>query len=99
MAAPEPGQFDAQAPGATQASGTASQSLENDQQSLERQLAELQVGLRQSQAAACLLACLLAVPFSSLQEIDTGFTHPLLTLRCFSIIAARGRSQRMAGRG
>ena len=43
MTAPAPGQFDAQAPGATAASGTASERLEGDLQSLEQQLAELQV--------------------------------------------------------
>lgn len=43
MAAPAPGQFDAQATGVTSASGTASQSLEGELHSLEQQLAELQV--------------------------------------------------------
>lgn len=43
MTAPAPGQFDAQAPGVTAASGTASERLEGDLQSLEQQLAELQV--------------------------------------------------------
>lgn len=43
MTAPAPGQFDAQAPGVTAASGTASGRLEGDLQSLEQQLAELQV--------------------------------------------------------
>ena len=43
MAAPLPGQFDAQAPGVTAASGIASDSLEGDLHSLEQQLADLQV--------------------------------------------------------
>ena len=43
MTAPAPGQFDAQAPGVTAASGTAPERLESDLQSLEQQLAELQV--------------------------------------------------------
>ena len=43
MAAPAPGQFDAQAPGVTAASGTASQKLEGDLHALEQQLADLQV--------------------------------------------------------
>lgn len=43
MSAPAPGKFDAQAPGVTAASGTAPGCLEGDLQSLEQQLAELQV--------------------------------------------------------
>lgn len=43
MAAPSPGQFDAQATGLTAASGSASQSLEGELHALEQQLAELQV--------------------------------------------------------
>ena len=43
MTAPAPGQFDAQAPGVTAASGSASERLEGDLHSLEQQLAELQV--------------------------------------------------------
>ena len=43
MAARAPGQFDAQAPGVTAASGSASRSLEDDLTSLEQQLADLQV--------------------------------------------------------
>ena len=43
MAAPVPGQFDAQASGVTAASGSASQSLEGELHALEQQLAELQV--------------------------------------------------------
>ena len=58
MAAPLPGQFDAQAPGVTAASGTASDSLEGDLHSLEQQLAELQVYTAQtllSFASKCML--------------------------------------------
>ncbi len=43
LTAPVPGQFDAQAPGLTAASGTAPQKLEGDIQALEQQLADLQV--------------------------------------------------------
>ncbi len=43
LAAPVPGQFDAQAPGLTAASGTAPQKLEGEIQALEQQLADLQV--------------------------------------------------------
>ena len=43
MSAPAPGQFDAQAPGVTAASGSAPERLEGDLHSLEQQLAELQV--------------------------------------------------------
>lgn len=50
MAAPIPGQFDAQAPGVTAASGTAPQKLEGDLQALEQQLADLQVCSNASQA-------------------------------------------------
>lgn len=43
MVTPAPGQFDAQAPGVTAATGTAPEGLDNDLHSLEQQLAELQV--------------------------------------------------------
>lgn len=44
MAAPIPGQFDAQAIGLTSASGSAPGQLEGELHALEQQLADLQVG-------------------------------------------------------
>lgn len=43
LTAPVPGNFDAQAPGLTAASGTAPQELEHEIHALEQQLADLQV--------------------------------------------------------
>ncbi|KAL3135150.1 hypothetical protein ABBQ32_008084 [Trebouxia sp. C0010 RCD-2024] len=52
MVTPAPGQFDAQAPGVTAATGTAPEGLDNDLHSLEQQLAELQVKVQQKRAEA-----------------------------------------------
>ncbi len=52
MAAPAPGQFDAQAPGVTAAVGSASQRLEGDLHALEQQLADLQVSGETTSAVA-----------------------------------------------
>ena len=70
MAAPAPGQFDAQATGVTSASGSASQSLEGELHSLEQQLAELQVD-----AVTNASFCRFVGRLASVSSIAAGLLH------------------------